>query len=331
MRLLLFCFASEGKTALLTLVLQQLVRNFSKLSVTVVTSKNCIHFFYNVPGVHVIPVDFEENYRHFWGLYRLYRELWQLGPYDGALDLQCNLRTFLLRFYFFFSGLSFVSMNVMPRSKSKDAVNDGDKSIPGFAVFNKIEHYFATFARAGLFVSHRQRTRASGGSWISLDIRSRAKAYAFVEKKKQSMRKKRWVALIPFTDNEDIPWSVAQVNELILKIQQEYRAGVFLFVKDRKKNLYLRRWYNKRPQVVVVCPAHWNRGIEMAVMKRMQLIISMDENYMCLAALLGVRMLYIEKAPAPPYASRHKHQFWFPRQLSRLSHASMEEVIEAIW
>ena len=329
MRLLLFSFSPRGKTALLTLVLQQLVRNFSKLSITVVTSKNCGYFFYNVPGVHVVTADLGRNYRYFWGLYRLYRELWQLGPYNRGLDFQCSLHTYLLRFYFLFSGLDFVSARrAGVAGKLSETLLNRHKVNEGFALFNWLGHYFTTFARIGLLVSTRKKT--SSGSWISLDIRSRAVAHRFLEKQRQRKHKKRWVALIPFGNSKNSRWSVPQVHDLVLKLERKFKVGILLFAKDRRQNLALRQWYNQTPQAVVLCPVRWNLGVDMAVMKRMQFIVSMDENYMCLAALLGVRMIYIEKPPIPAASGRYKHQFWFHRHLSRLAHNSIEEIVETM-
>ena len=65
MRLLVLRFSSMGDVALLAPVLTTLASGHSNLSITLVTRKAYEPFFYNIPGVEVIGVNPDRDYRGF--------------------------------------------------------------------------------------------------------------------------------------------------------------------------------------------------------------------------------------------------------------------------
>ncbi|MCB1304792.1 MAG: heptosyltransferase, partial [Leptospiraceae bacterium] len=110
MHLLILRFSAMGDVALLVPVLSALAGQYSSIRMTLVTRRAFEPFFFNIPGVEVIGVDLKlPQYRGLRGIYRLYRELKTLGPYDHGIDVHGSTRSRLLRLLFRLQRLPFAT------------------------------------------------------------------------------------------------------------------------------------------------------------------------------------------------------------------------------
>ena len=290
MRLLVLCLNKKEELALLIPVLQILLRQNTNLSINVLCYKGYASFFQNIPGLHIIGVDISKDYYGLQGTFRLYRELKKLGPYTKGFDFQAGWVSYAIQFYFLFHNLWFYTFNKNKRN-IKALLRRRWKH------FHNLQHithrYIALFEKVGLSTCKINEIKKE--SWISLNTSARAVASKYI--KKESFDKdKIWVGLAPFSKFSQKIWPIQKLEELILKVTQEFSVHFFIFssVMDIKTRL-------RETSQNISYVEKYNLEEEMAIMSRMNLFLSMDTLYMQLSALLKVPVISIW-GPTHPYA-----------------------------
>lgn len=282
-RILVLRFSAMGDVALLTPVLTALSRKYSSLSVTLVTRKDFEPFFYNIPGVEVIGVNLKKHYRGIYGLYRLYRELRKLGPYNFGVDVHGSTRSRLLRLFFLFSGLKFSKIVKGRREKFKQTRKSNKILTP---LPHMVDRYMRVFERAGLGAVPED------GPYINPDTNSRALARNFLDQENLSRRENYWIGIAPFAGHAPKMWPLEKTEALLGLIEKKINATIFLFGGGEQEIDELRRIQKQYKSTVLVAGKLSLDG-EIALVKRMQLMLAMDSFNMHLAALLGVPLLSI--------------------------------------
>lgn len=284
MRFLVLRFAKMGDVALLAPVLQALARKYSNISITLVTRKEFEAFFYNIPGVEVIGVDFDFEYRGPYGLYRLYRQLRKLGPYTHGVDLQSTTRSRVLRFLFWLlTSLKFARIVKGQREKRLHTrrKNKVLKPLP-----HMVERYLHVFERAGISATPER------GPWINPDTGARARAKEFLVANEVGKKSQHWIGIAPFASATPKTWPLVHTHELLSMIERRMDAKVFLFGGGEEEITKLRSLRERFPGAVLVA-GELGLDVEIALLRRLDVMIAMDGFNMHLAALLGKRVLSI--------------------------------------
>lgn len=311
MRFLILCFSKETKALLLVPLLQNIVRQYSKISLTLVCLPACQFFFHDIPGVHVLAIDLKKKYGAPWLLYRLSCELSKLGPYIRGIDLNEDWNSYLLRFFFFFHKLYFTKMRSarrqirrLTRRKRKVWQN-----LPHLA-----ERYTDTFRNAGLDLSKEIEVL-----FPALHLRTEARAFAhefikkqnLVKQKTQKDQQRTWIAFAPFAEYHSKDWPFEKSSELIKKMQKELNLLVFLFGSQTGHLEKLKDLHKKHPETILLEQSQQGLENEMGVLAQMDLFLGMDSLYTHLAALLGISFFSIWGPTHPyggygPYYSKEK-------------------------
>lgn len=290
MRFLVLRFAKMGDVALLAPVLHALARKYSAISITLVTRKAFEPFFYNIPGVEVIGVDFDEEYRGLYGLYRLYRQLRKLGPYTHGVDLQSTYRSRILQFLFWLlTRLRFASIVKGQREKRLHIRRHNKILTP---LPHMVERYMHVFERAGISAMPDQ------GPWINPDTGSRALAKEFLVANGIRSKKKHWIGIAPLASYQQKTWPIIHTQELLSLIHRNLDARVYLFGGGPSEIPILQKLHERFDNTVLVA-GNLSLDGEIALILRMDVMISMDAFNMHLAALLGKRVLSIWGATHP--------------------------------
>jgi ADP-heptose:LPS heptosyltransferase len=291
MRFLVLRFGNMGDVALLAPVLHALARKYSAISITLVTRKAFEPFFFNIPGVEVIGVDFDYEYRGLYGLYRLYRQLRKLGPYTHGADLQSTYRSRILRFLFrLLTSLRFARI-VKGQREKRLHIRRRDKVLEPLP--HVVERYMHVFERAGISAEPDQ------GPWINPDTGSRALAKEFLLGNEIKTKKRQpWIGIAPFASYQQKTWPIVHTHELLSLIQRNLNARVFLFGGGEDEIKKLRGLHAQFDNTVLVA-GNLSLDGEIALLLRMDVMIAMDAFNMHLAALLGKRVLSIWGATHP--------------------------------
>ena len=291
MRLLVLRFSAMGDVALLTPVLHSLIRRHAELGITLVTRKAYEPFFYNIPGVEVIGVNTDTDYRGLRGLYRLYRELRALGPYTAGVDVHGSLRSRVIKFLFRLSGLKF--SNIVKGRREKRAQTRRKNKIL-HPLPHTAERYMAAFSRVGADAPF------SPGPWINPDTRSRALAYRYLSARGLAKKTNFWIGIAPFAGHRQKMWPLEYMHELLEMIRREMDATLFLFGGGEKEIALLEELKTKNPNAHVLAGSLSLEG-ELAFIPRLDVMLAMDSLNMHLAALLGTPVLSIW-GPTHPYS-----------------------------
>ncbi|MCB1175498.1 MAG: glycosyltransferase family 9 protein [Leptospiraceae bacterium] len=288
-RLLVLRFSAMGDVALLAPVLTAMASQYKGLSITLVTRNAFAAFFTNIPGLQVIGVNLKDHYRGVYGLYRLYRELRKLGPYDAGIDAHGSTRSRILRFFFWFEGLRFVSIVKGRREKQRQIRRDRKILTP---LPHVVDRYLNVFARAGL------QAAPDKAPYINPDTRSRSLAHTFLKKQGIAQRSNFWIGLAPFSTHTPKMWPLEYMQELMGLIQRELNATIFLFGGGSKEIEQLKAMQKPDDGSILVA-GQLDMAGEIALVRRLHLMLAMDSFNMHLAALLGIPLLSIWGATHP--------------------------------
>ena len=272
-----------GDVALLAPVLAALAKEHSRIAITLVTRKAFAPFFYNIPGVEVIGADVDKEYKGLLGLYKLYRELMALGPYDHGIDVHGSIRSRILRLYFRLSGLKFSAIVKGRREKSLQVrrYNKVLEPLP-----HMVERYMHVFDRAGISADPGR------GPWINPDTRCRALAMDYLKKINKPNKTNFWIGIAPFAGHAQKMWPLDKMRELV-GLLSKLDATVFLFGGKGKEKEILESIHAEHPEKTHVVAGNLTLEGEMALILRLDVMIAMDSFNMHIASLLGTSTISI--------------------------------------
>ncbi len=314
MHLLVIRFSSMGDVVLSVPVISSLVSKYPEIRITYVTKKEYQPFFYNIPGVEIIGVDFQQKHYHgLIGIYRLYKELNRLGPYDYGIDLHGSLRSKILKF-FFGKTLKFATI-VKGRKEKKAQIRKKNKILKPLP--HTIERYVHVFERAGLFV------KVTPGKWISLDIYSKKMAREFLLKNSLEKKEVLWIGIAPFAGHTPKTLPLSKIEGLLKIIQNhlhQLNCKIFLFGGGKKEIEKLEELHKKFPDFTIVVAGRLSLEGEMALIEKLDLMIAMDSFNMHISCLLGIPVISIWGSTHPysgfgPYGQKEDTIIQIPTKL----------------
>jgi ADP-heptose:LPS heptosyltransferase len=125
MNLLVMRFSAMGDVALLAPALIAIAANYPNVQITLVTRGNFTPFFYNIPNVNVIGINLKK-YKGIIGIWKFYKELEKLGPYDKIIDLHSSLRSRAFSFIYKFRKIPTFTIN-KGRKEKKEQIRRKNK------------------------------------------------------------------------------------------------------------------------------------------------------------------------------------------------------------
>ncbi len=288
MRLLVIRFSAMGDVALLAPVLSALESRHSALTITLVTRRAFEPFFHAIPGVEVVGVNLED-YRGITGIYRLFKELMALGPYDFGIDVHASLRSRLLKAFFKSKGLSFATI-VKGRREKRLHTRRKNKILEPLP--HVVDRYMHVFERAGF------SAETGAGPWINPDTRSRQLAKDYLTSEGLNRKENYWIGIAPFAGHEPKMWPLLHMKELLHLIREKMDATLFLFGGGKREVEELERLREDDPRTHVVA-GKLNLEGEMGLVLKLDIMLAMDSFNMHMAALLGIPLLSIWGATHP--------------------------------
>lgn len=302
MHLLVIRFSSMGDVVLSVPVIYSLAKKYPEIRITYVTRKEYEPFFYNIPGVEIIGVDLKlKHYKGLLGIYRLYKELKRLGPYDYGIDLHGSLRSKILKF-FFRKELKFATI-VKGRKEKKEQTRRKNKILKPLP--HTIERYVHVFERAGLYV------KISSGPWITLDINSKKLTKEFLVKHSITKKDQLWIGIAPFAGHIPKTLPFYKIEELLKIIQKYLKCKVFLFGGGKEEIQKLEELSQKYSNFTINVAGKMPLEGEIGLIEKLDLMIAMDSFNMHISSLVGIPVISIWGATHPysgfgPFAQKEE-------------------------
>ncbi len=296
MRLLIFRLSAMGDVALTVPALRAVLEPHAEISATLVTRPVFAPFFEEIPRLNLFTPDLKK-YAGLTGLRRLYKEIRQQEDYDTVIDLHDVLRTKVLRFFFSQAG---IPVHVIDKGrKEKRELVKGKIFRP---LKHTVERYLDVFRSAGID-PHIPR-----GPFI----RTSTETGLPVEGAPP-------VGLAPLARHVLKSWPPEQMSRLMQLLTGQHPEVRF----------YLFGGPEERPalEALLATPAGRQAVIttdlplpqQLALMRRMEVVVSMDSSNMHLAALMGVPVVSVWGATHPyagfaPWDSDPALQIQIPKE-----------------
>ncbi|MFH0842503.1 MAG: glycosyltransferase family 9 protein [Bacteroidota bacterium] len=275
MHLLVIRTSAMGDVALTTPVITALSKKYPDISITLVTRSSFAPFFSSVKGLKLFLVDFTGRHKGLAGLFRLYADLVIQGRSDHIIDMHDVLRTKILRLIFRMSGKP-VSVIDKGRLEKQELIRGRNKA----KLKHTVERYCDVFAKAGFPVVPETGLTITPTS-EAIGTVSDLLLFAGVTN----------IGVAPFARHPLKIWPEEYMLRLLSMISDEHKVRFWLF-GGADEHERLNKMQASLPGSYVVSGRH-NLSEELALMTRLNLMISMDSSNMHMAALCGIKVVSI--------------------------------------
>jgi ADP-heptose:LPS heptosyltransferase len=268
-----------GDVAMTIPIIKGLLLSNSNLTITIATRPLYHPFFENIPRLNVYQCDFQNKYKGFSGLLKLFLDLKSMADFDQVIDLHGVLRSRILNILFFMSGKSVSGIN-KGRAEKK-------KLIKGH-IFKKLKSTFQRYLDVFSYLNLKFEYPSAPVINLNERYESEAKSYINETIPGDSFR----IGLAPFSLHKLKTWPESYTIDLIKMIEEKTNATIYLFgggveevakLSDLSANF--KRCFSMAGKLSL--------GSEMALIQCMQLMITMDSSNMHLSSLLGVKTISI--------------------------------------
>lgn len=302
MNLLVIRLSAMGDVALTLPVIRSVLESYPDLQITLVTRKQFIPFFENIERLEVVIADVKGVHKGIPGLFRLFRELRKTGKIKGIIDLHNVLRSRVLSFFFRMASIAVFKID-KGRKEKRQLTRKKNK------IFKPLKHttqrYADVFEKAGYPVNLPQHK-----NWFSeTDIPEQ-----FLQHNDLLPKHTKWIGIAPFSKHREKRWPLPKM-EHVIQYFSDKNVKIFLFGGGENEINRLNS-FQKYPTVYIVAgilPLHQ----ELALIRQLDVMISMDSANMHIAALSGIPVVSIWGATHPyagfgPLNNNEKHIVQIP-------------------
>ena len=281
MRLLIIRTSAMGDVALTAPVLRGMRNQYPGVELNFMTRAPFSAFFSSIKGLNLIIPDFRRRHKGIAGLIRLFRDIHENGPFDHVIDLHDVLRTKFLRLLFMLNGEPVKIIDKGRREKRMLI-----KGVLKKQLKHSVERYCDVFSEAGFDITLPE------GPWL-LPSEDSAQSAADIVGKEPDLN----IGIAPYAKHDLKLWPEKYMENLLGMIAERRKVRFFLFGgpedKDKLEEL------KKKVQNSIDLSGKLTLDEELAVMRRLDFMISMDSANMHMAALTGTRVISIWGATDP--------------------------------
>ncbi len=273
-----------GDVAMTLPVIYSVARLNPEHTFTVLTQTFLMPIFMNRPkNVRTIGLNTRSSEKTLGGLLRFVSALSRYD-FDAVIDLHDVIRTKIIRTalrvrgkkaYVIDKGRDERQALIRPKGKIRKPSRQ------------MVDRYADVFRSAGLryeatFVSLFERQRPAP-----------ADVQAFTGEKQG-----RWIGVAPFAKHQGKIYPIEQMEEVVAALSKEEDTTIFLFGGRGYEEAVLEEWAYRYPRVKNVV-GRFSLDLELVLIARLDLLVSMDSANMHFASLVGTRVLSIWGATHP--------------------------------
>lgn len=271
-RLVAVKFSALGDVAMTLPVLYSVARCHPEVDIYMATRPFFGKMFINPPSnLHVVPMDPGKEYRGVRGIFRIARELHALKP-DMAADLHDVMRSWSVTRLLGLGGARTAGLD-KGRFTRRDVMRGGRAQRP------YISRYFDVFRRLGLDSTIEFTSVFDGGTLPDIPVDIKAPA----------------VGIAPFARYATKTYPPAAMRQ-VASMLADVGVNVYLFGGRGAEASELASW--ERDGVVSLA-GKFDLPVELAIMSRLAVMVSMDSANQHLAAIAGTRVVTIWGGTTP--------------------------------
>lgn len=272
-----------GDVALLVPVIKSLVARHKEIEVTVVTRPKFAPFFYDIERVIAFPADVDYTFNGLFGMRDLFKTLIRKSQYDVVIDMHDHIRTVILRTLFRLFGTDVVVFDKGRKSKKAFTRKENKLTSP---LLHTVDRYKLAFEKAGFSFPMCQ------APYFELNDSLYAAASGWLAQKNLNKNEK-WIGIAPFAMHATKIWPLENYASVIEQVIQKMPAKFFLFGGGPREVKYFESLKQKFPSHCEIAAGQLKIRQEIALMQKLDLMLSVDSSNMHLSALAGVPVLSI--------------------------------------
>ena len=280
--MLVMRLSALGDVAMTIPVLYPVCRANPDTRFIMLTKKWPSSMFHDRPdNLMVVGVD-TKDYKGFWGMMRLARELRRQYDIDAVADLHSVLRTWMLDMSMKLRGIP-VSRLDKERSRRKALINHKD----GQPVTPTHERYRQVLRQLGMEtpVDFKRLFEDKPLPTSSLVLEKSPGPH--------------WVAVSPFSAHEGKIYPLQLMEQVVSLLSQREGYWIFLMGGGKEEKLALRNMARKKSNVISMAEVKHGFTDEYALLGRCDLMLSMDSANVHLASLMGLKTITVWGATSP--------------------------------
>ena len=275
MRILVLRTSAMGDVALTIPVIRAVRSAYPDDELIILTQQRFKDFFPSGQGLKILTADFRGRHKDFTGIIKLFIDILQQENIDYVIDLHDVLRTKILRLLFRMKGIPVSVIN--KGRKEKKALITGKVTT---RLKHTVERYSDVFDQAGYQV---EPAREELILFSERAIKKAEEIHYGIEGLK--------IGVAPFAKHKLKMWPEDYMVGLLNLIIKKYRSRVWFFGgredKEKLENLSV------RVEGSSILSGSLTLEEEMAVMSKLDFMISMDSSNMHMAALAGTKVISI--------------------------------------
>ena len=286
-RILLIRFSALGDVAMLAPVVREAAEQNKDCEFTVLSKVACGALFEGLAeNVRFIGADVKGEYKGLGGLLRLFKEL-HAQHFDCVVDMHDVLRTKVLRKLFRLHGYEVHKIN-KHRELRRLITAEGDKK-----QLRQLPTAFENYQSA------LRECMINGNGNVNGNGNHRFASVSFA---KNSQLK---IGIAPFAAHQGKIYPLEKMEEVIDSLDRisppfgGAGGGLYLFGGGDEEFAIMRRWAEKYDNVSLAADECHGLKEELELMKKLDVMVSMDSANMHLASLVGTRVVSIWGATHP--------------------------------
>lgn len=262
-RLLVLRFSALGDVTMIAPVLNELIEQNPNVEIYVASRPFMGTIFKQFPEIKFIPVDLNKEYKGFFSLFSLYKELSKYN-FDYVADLHNVIRSKIITSLFKANGTKTATLD-KGRAEKKALINQENK------VFKQLK--LTTERYAGVL-------RELG---FKLKLSHQIKAI--------SIKDEKAIGIAPFAAFSSKMYPLEKMKIVAEKLAKDgYK--VYLFGGGEKEIEELKSWEKLNPNILSLAGAI-SFEEELQQISKLEIMIAMDSANMHLASLMGTRVISI--------------------------------------
>ncbi|GAA0540044.1 glycosyltransferase family 9 protein [Chitinophaga japonensis] len=278
-------FSALGDAAMTIPVMKQVLAQKPGLRIVFVSNKNWSALCKNIPGLTFFPADLKGRHKGLPGLYRLFRDISRAHRIQAVADLHEVLRSKIVRTFFKLKGMP-VAIIDKGRAAKKALTRKEHKVLQPLT--STIERYAAVFRQLG-FPCDLQGAPVFAAPWPLSDRITAVTGPAGGH---------TWIGVAPFATYQEKTYPPEKMEQVLAALAQQPQHKILLFGGGAQEVAQLTTLAQRYPRTVVVA-GRFSLEEELAIISRLQVMISMDSANMHLASLFGVPVISIWGATHP--------------------------------
>ncbi len=281
-KILVLRFSAMGDVAMTVPVLKELLANYPKLTLVIVSRKAFEPFFAGIPNIEFHAFEPKTTHKGLLGILRLFKELRSYKA-TALADLHENLRSNVLSRLFWFTGISIAHLD-KGRTEKKELTRKINKQV--VALKATTQRYANVFAALGFPISLKNTLTKQPEPLNTNVLQLSGKKGA-----------QKWIGVSPFAQHSQKVYPLDKMGNVLTTLAAEGHR-IFVFGGGQDEQKIAENWTKTNENITSII-GKLNLSEELSLISNLDVMLSMDSSGMHLGSLKGIPVVSVWGATHP--------------------------------